>query len=100
MPKYGHLSEIDPEFAPLQAQVDEMFTKLWSLPLDEFKAGWLNAPVNLPENAPKPDEDYVVEYKESTVRDGAKIGLKIYRPLKPASKALLVLKAHGGGEYQ
>ncbi|EXJ84559.1 hypothetical protein A1O3_05228 [Capronia epimyces CBS 606.96] len=96
-PKYGHLSEIDPDFAPLKEEADKNFAALWSLPLDEFKAAWLTAPVALPNNAPQPGQEYSVVDQEAPVRDGSRIGLRVYKPLDPPTNAVLVLKAHGGG---
>ncbi|OAP62321.1 hypothetical protein AYL99_04524 [Fonsecaea erecta] len=97
-PKNGHLSEIDPNFALLQADVDRNFADLWSLPLEEFKAAWLSAPVPLPDNCPEPGKDYEVLDQEAAVRDGAKIELKIYKPSTSSSTpSVLILKSHGGG---
>jgi hypothetical protein len=45
-PKYSHLSEIDPEFAQLREGTDKNFAVLWPLPMDEFKAAYLSAPVS------------------------------------------------------
>jgi hypothetical protein len=53
-PKYGYLSEIGPEFAPLREETDKDFAALWSLPLAEFKVAWLNAPIAVPDDAPQP----------------------------------------------
>ena len=97
-PRYGQLAEADPGFAPLKVEVDEMFTNLWSLPLDEFKAAWLTAPVSFPDNAPQPGRDYSVVDREVTVRDSARIGLRVYGPSKPSTNTVLILKTHGGGK--
>lgn len=97
-PKYGYLSEIDPDFAPLREETDKNFAVLWSLPMDEFKTAWLNAPIALPEDAPQPGKDYQVSDQQIPVRDGAKVGLRLYKPMEPVENAMLVLKAHGGGE--
>jgi hypothetical protein len=59
-PKYGYLSEIDPDFAPLREETDKNFSVLWSLRMDEFKTAWLNVPIALPEDAPQPGKDYRV----------------------------------------
>lgn len=96
-PEYGHLSEIDPEFAPLRAELDKNFAVLWSLPLDEFKTAWLTAPLVLPDGAPMPDQDYEVADQQIPMRDGAEVELRVYRPMKRTENATLVLKAHGGG---
>lgn len=98
LPTNGHLSEIDSEFAKFREEIDKNFTALWDLPMDEFKAAWLSSPVPLPDNAPQPGRDYEVLDQEAPVRDGTKIGIKIYRPLKTEPGTTLVVKAHGGGQ--
>lgn len=98
LPKNGHLSEIDPEFSKFKEEIDKNFVALWELPMDEFKAAWLSSPVPLPDNAPQPGRDYVVLDQVAPVRDGTKIGIRIYRPLKTERGTTLVLKAHGGGQ--
>jgi hypothetical protein len=97
-PKYGYLSEIDPEFAPLKQEIDKNFAALWSLPLDEFKLAWLNAPVAVPDDAPQSGKDYEVSDQQIPVRDDTKVGLRFYKPIKPVENAILVLRAHGGGK--
>lgn len=99
-PRYGHLSEIDPQFAPLREEIDKNFAALWQLPMDEFKAAWLSAPVPLPEDAPVQGKDYENEELQVPVRDGTKVGVRLYKPIMPAKDAVLVLKAHGGGKHQ
>jgi hypothetical protein len=42
------------------------------LPLNEFKAAWLSAPVAFPDNAPQPGQDYTVLDQVAPVRDGTK----------------------------
>ena len=96
-PKYGHLSEIDPVYAPLKEEADRNFAALWSLPLDDFKNAWLTAPIALPEGVPEPGKDYQVSDQQIPMRDGAKVGLRVYKPMKDTKNAVLVLKAHGGG---
>ena len=97
-PKYGYLSEIDPEFALLREETDKNLAALWALPIDEFKVALANAPVPLPEDAPQPGKDYEVLEQQVPVRDGTKVGVRFYKPIKPVRNAVLVLKAHGGGE--
>jgi acetyl esterase/lipase len=96
-PEYSHLSEIDPEFAPLREELDKNFAVLWSLPLDEFKTAWLTAPLVLPGGAPEPGKDYEVADQQIPMKDGAEVELRVYRPMKWTENATLVLKAHGGG---
>ncbi|KIW11720.1 hypothetical protein PV08_11022 [Exophiala spinifera] len=96
-PKNGHLSDIDPEFAKYKDQLDKDLTALWELPIDEFKAAWLSAPVSLPDNAPQPGQDYIVLDQVAPVRDGTEIGIRVYRPVKSEPGMTLILKSHGGG---
>lgn len=97
-PRYGHLSKIDPVFASLKEVLDKRFSQLWSLPLEELKIAYRNAPVALPEDVPVAGEDYQVSDREISTRDGANIGLRIYGPMQTKTGAVLVLKAHGGGK--
>ncbi|EXJ92461.1 hypothetical protein A1O3_01012 [Capronia epimyces CBS 606.96] len=96
-PKYGHLSKIDPDFAPFKEAIDQRFKTLWSLSLEDLKAAYKNAPVSFPEGAPQAEKDFQVADQEISVRDGTKIGLRVYRPIQAKPNAILVLKAHGGG---
>lgn len=96
-PRYGHLSKIHPEFELLKEAIDQRFTTLWSLPLDDLKTAYRTAPVALPEDAPQAGREYLVSDQEIPMRDGTKIGLRVYRPIKTKENAVLVLKAHGGG---
>jgi hypothetical protein len=99
-PNYGHLSEMDPAFAKLRAETDKAFAALWALPLEEFKSAWLTAPVALPADVPQPGKDYEVADTEMTLAEGARIGLRVYKPSNPPANAVLVLKTHGGGKSQ
>lgn len=98
-PRYGHLSKIHPEFEPLKETIDKRFTALWSLPLDDLKTAYRTAPVAFPEGVPQAGKEYQVSDQEIPMRDGAKIGLRVYRPIKTKENAMLVLKAHGGGIF-
>ncbi|KAK4942715.1 hypothetical protein LTR66_014679 [Elasticomyces elasticus] len=96
-PQYGHLSETDPEFAPLREATDAQFAQLWQMPMDEFKMAWLTTPPALPPNCPVPGKHIEIVDQKAPVRDGTQIGIRIYRPIKPQSGSALYLKAHGGG---
>lgn len=39
-----------------------------------------------------------IEDQTAPVRDGTKIGIRIYRPIKTQPNSILYLKAHGGGK--
>lgn len=49
-------------------------------------------------DAPQPGKDFLVSDQQVPVRDGTKVGVRFYKPIKPVSDVVLVLKAHGGGE--
>ena len=93
--KYGHLSEVDPEFAPLREACDEQFKALWALPLEQFRTEWKNAPVVLPEDAPT---DLSITRQMVPVRDGTNVEIKIYKAKDVPENALLYFVAHGGGK--
>jgi acetyl esterase/lipase len=91
--KYGHLSKIDPSFAPLKEETDKRFNTLWSLPMKEFLAVWL-LPLDLPEDIPK---DLNITQREVPVSDGTQIEIQLYKSKTVPPNALLYLKVHGGG---
>ena len=95
--KYGHLSKMDPDFAPMKEGVDQQFDTMWALPIEDFKSAWVNAPLVLPDDVPQPGKDYEVEDREASVRDGTKLGVRLYKPKPGAGSDTMVLKAHGGG---
>lgn len=97
LPEYGHLSEINPEYALMKAAIDERFNVLWKLSLEDLKFAYANAPVSFPDDAPQPDHDYETYDQMIPVRDGTKVELRVYRPLKRVENATLVMKFHGGG---
>ena len=96
-PKYGHLSKIDPVFEPLREAIDSRFAALWTLPLDDLKTAYRTAPPGSPEGVPELGNEYQVRDLDFPARDGTKIGLRIYKSMRPREQAMLVLKAHGGG---
>ena len=98
-PKYGHLSKPDPAWAPLIEETNNGFAALWNLPMDQFKQGWLSAPVVLPDGCPVLDKDFKNTHAQVPVRDGTKIEVRFYTPIEPVEDALLVVKAHGGGTF-
>ena len=99
-PKYGHLSALSPDFAPLKDAADQSFEELWQLPFDEFKAKWDSFPPALVDDSPKVGKDITVEHVKITTSDGSAIELRIYKPIDPVPNALLYLNAHGGGKYR
>jgi hypothetical protein len=96
-PKYGHLSKIDPSYAPLKENVDKTFAEIWELPMDEFRASWRAPPV-LPEDIPVPGNQIEITHQKVPVRDGSEVELRVYKAKNPVKDAVLFLVAHGGGE--
>lgn len=98
-PRYAHLSEPDPawlEVAEAHAPLDELAAKMYSLPLNEFrKVPYKPGP--LPANAPQPGRDVNIRTGEVVVRDGHKIGIRIYEPPVRRNDRLLFFNVHGGG---
>lgn len=97
--KYSWLADPDPVWLPLKLAADEKFNEFFALPIEKQQEAWLKSPHHVPEGTPM---DLEVSFKQVPVRDGAKVGVKIYRnveKLKAMNKktAPLVLVAHGGG---
>jgi acetyl esterase/lipase len=98
-PRYGHLTAIDPDYAPLKDAMDKIHETLWAPPLKEFLNAARSAPAVLLDDCPKVDEDITIEHRKVPVTDGTMIDICIYKPKPPVSDALLNLNAHGGGSY-
>jgi len=94
MAKYTQYSEVDPEFAPTQQAVRDMVDQLFSLPIDQIRAAMLQ-PSPLPEDIPKDIETQDIEVP---VRDGTKVGIRVYRSKEVGPDALLYFVMHGGGK--
>jgi hypothetical protein len=97
--RHTRLSEIDPEWALIahkQRDADIMAGKALSLPIREFRALGYRPPA-LPEDAPVPDIDIIIGVEQISVKDGTKIGIRIYRPVLQPKNALLFFNVHGGG---
>lgn len=96
MGKYSEYTEIDPEFKAIQAQVDEMTTAYWSLPLAEMKEYSYND-LPFPDTIPKIPEDIQTEDIQIPMRDGHKITARVYKAKETSSNAILNISYHGGG---
>lgn len=93
--KYAVLSTIDPGFAQMQKVVDDSQTQLWALPLDQIRALLKEpAPQFLPEDIP---QDLDIHDSEVAVRDGTKIGIRVYKAKDVRPHAPLLFSMHGGG---
>ncbi|KAM0187495.1 hypothetical protein ACHAPI_011130 [Fusarium lateritium] len=96
---FTHLSKPHPEWikvAESHRAVEEKMTKLYSLPIEEFrKVSYRPAPLSA--NAPRPGHDLVITEREIEVRDGTKIGIRIYKPIQHSQGHPLYFNIHGGG---
>lgn len=97
MSNYAKYSEVDPEFAPIQPFVEERVKELFSLPLDQLKVAYGGPGTPMPEDLPTTDE-IKIEDIEIPVRDGTKIGLRIWKSKDIKPRAPLMVVYHGGGE--
>jgi len=93
--KYGHLSKINPEFAPIQAANDAFLQKLWDRPLKQTRA-MLNVPMPYPDCVPSTN-DLIITERKVPVSDGTEIGIKIYKSKSSPDDAVLFYVMHGGG---
>lgn len=100
---YAHLSEVDPSWsseAQRQKELDAIAQEALNLPILEFRALGYKPPP-LPKDAPIPNIDIRITVDEVTVKDGTKVGVRIYKPIpSPPPKALLFYNVHGGGYIQ
>ncbi|EGY13576.1 alpha/beta hydrolase fold-3 domain-containing protein [Verticillium dahliae VdLs.17] len=99
LPKNGHLSTVDPEFAKVKDATDAAVAPMWEpgLDMDAFKAAWM-APPPAPQGCPVEGVDVVTELRTIPVRDGTQIGVKIYQSKRPTTdRATLAVRFHGGG---
>lgn len=102
-PKNGHYSDPDPVWASMVDIVESAMTGLWApeISIDDFKKSWLASPLALPVGCPEVEKDVVVGNMTFPARDGAEIGLQIYKApegkMKEEAKATLVYRIHSGG---
>ncbi|KAH6891418.1 esterase/lipase/thioesterase [Thelonectria olida] len=98
LPKYGHLSDLDPDFAKVKGPTDALIEQIWepSLSLEAFRKLWLNNSA-APEACPKEGEDVLTETQQIPMRDGATVEIKVYKAKGVKADAALVMRYHGGG---
>jgi hypothetical protein len=82
--------------AAAQKKNDDIAREVLALPLAEFRALGYRPPP-LPTNAPIPGKDIDISTLEITVRDGAKVSLRLFQPRMAEAGKLLFFNAHGGG---
>ncbi|KAM0254473.1 hypothetical protein ACHAQJ_006755 [Trichoderma viride] len=98
LPKYGHYSELDPEFAKLKPMVDNMMEGMWQpeTSFEDFRKAWLNdSPA--PEGCPIEGKDVLTETQMIPTRDGTEIEIKVYRAKYKSPSSAMVIRYHGGG---
>lgn len=98
-PKNGHWSSPDPAWAAMEDAVEQAMGPMWAadVSIDDFKKSWLAFPLALPAGCPEVGRDVVITQEEATVRDGARIGLQIYKAPGVTKDATLVYRMHSGG---
>ncbi|CAI4220209.1 unnamed protein product [Parascedosporium putredinis] len=80
LPKYGHLSEITPEFAAIRSAVDKAY----------------EGDAAIPPGGPDRSK-LVTEILHFPARDGHSVELKVYKSPNVVENATLVYRMHGGG---
>ncbi|KAF2090950.1 hypothetical protein K490DRAFT_62281 [Saccharata proteae CBS 121410] len=95
--KYGHLSKMHPDFEPLAEAIRKQTDQMWSLDWPDFRNAWLSLPPTQLADSPVEGKDFAVEDSKITVRDGAEIGIRIFKPVGRVENAMLVMMTHGGG---
>ncbi|KAL6689777.1 esterase [Trichoderma pleuroticola] len=98
LPKFGHFSELDPEYAKLRPMLNSMMEGLWQpeTSLEDFRKEWLNNP-SAPEGCPIEGKDVLTETRMIPTRDGAEIEIKLYVAKNKRPGSAMVLRYHGGG---
>ncbi|KAL5090091.1 hypothetical protein Trisim1_004616 [Trichoderma cf. simile WF8] len=98
LPKFGHFSELDPEYAKLRPMLNSMMEGLWQpeTSLEDFRKAWLNSPP-APEGCPVEGKDVLTETRMIPTRDGAEIEIKLYTAKNKRPGSALVVRYHGGG---
>ncbi|KAF2494368.1 hypothetical protein BU16DRAFT_562028 [Lophium mytilinum] len=95
--KYAHLSEVNPDFAPLIPGVNEAFKKIWTYKtMDEFRGNWGGTRASY--SACVPVDGFVITHQMIPTRDGTEVELRTWRPESKIDEVLpLLFVCHGGG---
>lgn len=99
-PRFAHLSKVNPEWEkvePAYKEVQQKMNELYSLPIEAFRQIPYRPPP-IPADSPVLGTDINVTEKEIVVRDGARIGIRIYQPVVLGKGHLLFFNVHGGGK--
>lgn len=98
LPKYGHLSEITPEFAAIRSAVDKAYEGIWgAADWAAFRGFVPQGDAAIPPGGPDRSK-LVTEILHFPARDGHSVELKVYKSPNVVENATLVYRMHGGGE--
>lgn len=95
--QFAHLSEVNPDFAPLIPRVNAAFEQIWRFSdMTEFRAKWTKTRGTYPEFVPQ--EGFEITHQIFQSHDGAEQEIRIWKPTAQAEEKLpLLFVLHGGG---
>ena len=95
--KYAHLSEPDPEVAPLLPELTQLFNETWKLPIKEVRARRASQKLQLSPDVPT---ELDTAHHKVPVSDGSEIEIRVYNPKNSSKNKLpLFFVTHGGGIF-
>jgi len=97
--QFAHLSEVNPDFAPLIPGVNIAFEKIWQYrDMTEFRGNWTKTRSSYPDFVPS--EGFEITHRKIPARDGTEVEIRIWRPTTPTEQKLpLLFVLHGGGTF-
>lgn len=95
--QFAHLSEVNPDFAPLIPGVNTAFEKIWQYSdMTEFRGNWTNTRSSYPNFVPS--DGFQLTHRMIPAHDGTELEIRIWKPTSPAKEELpLLFVLHGGG---
>ncbi|KAI1413154.1 alpha/beta-hydrolase [Hypoxylon sp. FL1857] len=98
LPKYGHLSEMTPEFLAAEPAIKAAYDQLWALPdFPAIRQAAGDADAVMPPGGPDRYREVTTELLHFPTRDGQLLELKVYKSPNVVPDATLVYRMHGGG---
>ena len=98
MPKYGHLSEKDPEWEKVENAYAAAVAPFQSAPtLTAFREMAGDPDAVMPADGPDRYRDLKTELLHFPARDGHMLELKVYKSTQVEPNATLMYRMHGGG---
>lgn len=97
--KNAHLSEVNPDFAPLIPGVNAAFEQIWTYSdMTEFRGNWTKTRGTYPANVPT--TGFNITHQNIPTRDGTEVEIRIYKPesAKEDEKLPFLFVLHGGGQ--